>query len=79
MKFTHDVAVVVWDDAVRHSDGSKSPVHQPERQTLVGWLLRYDTSGISVASEYNEEDGSWRDENFIPAGMIVSVHVYEVR
>lgn len=47
--------------------------HQPATAYTVGWLLRDDATGISLANEYFEEDETWRGMTFIPRGMILSV------
>lgn len=47
--------------------------HRPMVMDTVGWLLREDQEGISMANEYCPEDKTWRGVNFIPRGMIVEV------
>lgn len=73
--YRHDMYVVVWDDSQQHSDGhAKAPVHAPARQVRIGWLVKNDHNGVTVASEYNNDDpDSVRDEHFIPEGNIVSI------
>lgn len=78
MAYTYPIAVVTWLDAVEHSDGSVAPRHAAATQITCGWLLRYDDKGVSIAFEYSDDDGSWRGEAFIPAGMIVSVYEISV-
>lgn len=65
--------IVVWKDAVDHGDGSERPTHKPHTQICIGWLLQYDDDGVSVAYEYNEITGAWRNEVFIPDSLIESV------
>lgn len=72
-RYLYRQAVIVWHDAVEHSDGSGAPRHRPAEQTAIGWILRHDDEGISFAGEYNQKDGTWRNENFIPGGMIIKV------
>jgi hypothetical protein len=69
-----ELVVVTWNDAVEHPDGEREPRHEPAVQITAGFLLKRDRRGISIATELNDDDGTgWRGENFIPAGMIVSV------
>lgn len=73
MSFRREAYVIVWDDSVQHSDGSGKARHIPARQVRIGWMIEHDEHGITVASEYNNDDDTWRDEHFIPCGMIVSI------
>lgn len=73
MSYDMPVYVVVWDDSVEHSDGAGRAVHKPARQVRVGWMVQHDGQGITVASEYSHDDGTWRGEHFIPNAMIVSI------
>lgn len=68
--------VIRWLDAVNHGDGEGLPRHRPAAQQAIGWLLKYDSEGISYCSEYSEDDGSWRDEVFIRNADIISVHEF---
>lgn len=70
MSYPFRIAVVSWDDAVSHSDGSGRPQHKPARQITIGWLLQFDDVGVSIAYEYGEDDQSWREEQFIPAPLV---------
>lgn len=61
-----------WLDA-HGSDGTISAHeidHKPYQFTTVGYLLRSDEVGVSLASEMGE-DGKYRDITFIPRAMIV--------
>lgn len=71
--YPYPIVVVHWDDAVDRGDGDRAPRHEPARQVMVGWMLQYDEDGISIAYEYGEDGSDWRNEVFIPAGMIVQV------
>lgn len=70
--------VVVWDDA--HATAA-TPVsvtdlgHRPLVMKSVGWLLRDDQVGVSVATETYMDDGMiyYRGHTFIPRGMIKTV------
>ena len=73
MAYTYPIVVVTWHDAVQHSDGGGAPRHQAATQITVGWLLQNDDKGVSLAFEYSDDDGSWRDEAFVPAGMVIDV------
>lgn len=64
---------VVWDDA--HGDSvmfdEHDVQHKPYRFTSVGFLVRSDEVGISIAGEIGE-DGRLRDHAFIPRAMVVT-------
>lgn len=77
MTYKYPLVVVHWDDAVDRGDGESTPVHKPARQICLGWLLQYDSAGVSIAYEYSEEDDRWRNETFIPSGMIVAIDFVE--
>jgi hypothetical protein len=76
--YEYPVVVVQWDDAVEYPDSDLKPRHIPVRLITVGWLLAYDDEGISIASEYSEDGSGWRNEVFIPVGMIDSVTELEL-
>jgi hypothetical protein len=75
MKYDYPIAVVTWLDACTHNDGDGPPRHEPMRQVTAGWLLKRDRKGVSIAFEYNDSDNTYRDEQFIPAGMVESVRI----
>lgn len=63
---------VVWLDA-HGSDGTifaHEVDHKPYTFTTVGYLIRSDEIGVSIASERGE-DGKFRDITFIPRLMVV--------
>jgi hypothetical protein len=69
--------IVVWDDA--HGSATTDVTiedldHKPIVMTTVGWLLRQDERGISVANERCEEGGKtvYRGHTFIPRAMVRS-------
>jgi hypothetical protein len=69
--------VVVWDDA--HGSSTTDVTiedldHKPLVMTTVGWLLREDERGISVANERCEEGGKmvYRGHTFVPKAMVRS-------
>lgn len=62
---------VTWNDA-HGSDGTISAHevdHKPYVYTSIGFLVRSDEVGVSVAAEQGE-DGKFRDITFIPRKMI---------
>ena len=72
------LVTVKWNDA--HGAGRPTDYynadeipHRPMVMDTVGWLLRDDDTGVSVACEYCAEDKTWRGVAFIPRGMVVSV------
>jgi hypothetical protein len=73
----HSVAIVVWDDA--HGSATKDVTekelpHGPVTMTTMGWILREDDIGISIACERFGDEGVdyYRGHTFIPHGLIKS-------
>ncbi len=69
------LVIVKWNDA--HAGGHEqydiaSVPHAPMVIQTIGWLLREDEAGISVASELLDS-GNYRSYTFVPKGMVVSV------
>lgn len=63
---------VEWEDA-HGSDGTISAHeidHRPYVFTTVGFLVRSDEVGVSVASEQGQ-DGKFRDITFVPRKMVL--------
>ena len=63
---------VTWNDA-HGSDGTISAHevdHKPYVYTSVGYQVRSDAIGVSIAAE-RSEDGKFRDITFIPRELIV--------
>ena len=68
----HQISGCTWNDA-HGSDGTISVHeidHKPYVYTTVGYLLRSDEIGVSIAFE-KSEDGKFRDITFIPRAMII--------
>ena len=69
------LVIVEWNDAVNwDSPVSLSDVtgcHRPEVVQTLGWVLKDDEVGISLATEYYDE--SYRGRSFIPRAMIITV------
>ena len=66
------LACVIWDDA-HGSTVSFDEIemeHKPYRFTSVGFLVRSNEIGVSLAGEIGE-DGRYRDHEFIPRPMVV--------
>ena len=67
---------VVWHDAHAAQGSAMYAEHEIPHKALVvttiGWLLRQDAEGVSVANEYCE-DATFRGYTFIPSGMIQTV------
>lgn len=74
--YQYPIVVIHWDDAVDHGDGENVPLHAPAKQVCIGWLLKQDETGVSIAFEYGENN-SWRNETFIPAGMITQIDLLD--
>lgn len=75
------IAIVVWDDA--HGSATKDVTekqlpHEPVKMTTMGWLLREDATGVSLANELFVEEGvNWyRGHTFIPKAMVRSVQKF---
>lgn len=70
------LVMVTWSDAHGH-DGyyDADADHKPVKMFTIGWLVKEDASGISLACERHKEGRVWRYRGgtFIPAGMIVKV------
>lgn len=74
---TPDLVIVTWNDAC----GSTTKVydeardHQATVMQTVGWLLKADHQGVSIACESYIEEGiaQWRGHTFIPLGMLIEV------
>lgn len=73
-----DLVIVTWLDAVQHADGEVAPRHKPHTMRTCGWLLRRDRMGVSLACEMCPTDDTWRNENFIPAGMVKGVELIKL-
>jgi hypothetical protein len=74
----HPIVIIVWDDA--HGTATKDVTenelpHKPVTMTTLGWLLREDEAGVSVACERYSEDlvDYYRGHTFIPHAMVKSV------
>lgn len=74
MSQNRPLVIVTWIDAVQHGEGDTAAKHKGVAMVTIGWKLKYDDRGISLIQEYmkNSTD-EWRNENFIPSGMILEV------
>jgi hypothetical protein len=65
----------VWDDAWTNENAVSlqdvGHTHKPEVITTLGWLLKQDDTGVSLANEFYAE--TYRGRTFIPAPMIKSI------
>ena len=69
------IVCVAWEDAHGSIATAYSEHEIPHASVVIltiGWLLRQDEVGISVANEYCG-DGTWRGVTFVPHGMMQSV------
>jgi len=74
---TLPLVVVEWDDAwadavATVTEKDVGETHHAEVIVTIGWLLKQDEKGISIACE-RCGDGSYRGRSFIPHGMVRSV------
>ena len=65
-----------WTDS--HGGGNEqydasSVPHAPLIVETVGWLLRDDQAGVSVASEFIPETTNYRAYTFVPRGMVLEM------
>lgn len=72
------LVLVTWNDAwvrgeepVTMADVAAS--HKPMVIHTLGWLLRDDEMGVSIANENYAEDATYRGRTFIPRVMVESV------
>lgn len=77
MRNSH-IVIVVWDDAhgSAHREVTEDDMpHRPLVMQTIGWLLRQDELGISIANEYcsDAESACYRGHTFVPIGLIRSV------
>ena len=74
------LVILSWNDA--HTDTNEfslselEEIHKPWKIETVGWLLREDTKGISLANEKTGTD-TYRGYTFVPLGMVISVKPYK--
>jgi hypothetical protein len=40
----------------------------------VGWLLKEDGHGVSIGSEWIEDEQVYRNTTFVPSSLVVSIH-----
>ena len=72
--------ILVWNDANSSSvevitEENVMQYHVPETMNTVGWLLRDDEIGVSVANETYYETGKprWRGHTFVPRALVLDV------
>jgi len=73
------LVIVHWLDAWTNELGvtveDVGATHKPMPVQTIGWLLKEDETGISLANEYFD-DGSYRGRTFIPRSLVVKVTPY---
>lgn len=75
---------VTWLDAFGEVDKTIFSEHEISHAPLilesVGWLLKEDEEGVTIAMDCNpSEDFTYRNVGFIPAQMITSIDTLYVR
>ena len=72
--------VVVWDDAHGNQEmfDATTMEHKPYRFTAVGFLVRSDEIGISLAREIGD-DGRFRDHEFVPRVLVVEEYMLPLK
>lgn len=74
MKKGHPIAIVDWFDASMQK-GPMLPEEMRPFITLrtVGWLVRADNKVVTVAMDFHEEDGTYRDIAHIPRVNVLRI------
>jgi len=75
------LVLVSWNDAWIDGTDPVNPAdvaasHKPKVIHTLGWLLRDDDVGVSLANENYDEDTTYRGRTFIPRAMIQSVSAF---
>ena len=71
------LVAVLWNDAhgtaaVPVDEGTVHEHHKPVQLVTIGWPLRWDEEGISLANEI-DEDGEYRGHTFILRSMVADI------
>jgi hypothetical protein len=68
------VVQVTWEDAQGESGWKATGdiVHEPDRITSVGWLVKRDDVGVTICQSFNR-DGRIADTLFVPAAYVRTV------
>jgi hypothetical protein len=69
---------VTWHDAVLRPEFNDSShiAHRPEILHSCGFLLKSDRTGVSLCTDYAPSDGTFREQSFIPRGMIIAQKIF---
>ena len=72
------LVVVTWNDAcVDGTDpvnvADAAATHHPKVIVTLGWVLKQDDAGISIANEHYADEGTYRGRTFIPKAMVKSI------
>lgn len=74
------LVVVEWNDAWIKEAGvtleDVGATHVPTVVTTIGWMMKDDEVGISLANEFY--DDTYRGRTFIPRGMVKTVTPYRL-
>jgi hypothetical protein len=67
------VVIIEWNDAVlRHDLNDTSVVlHEPVVLQSCGFLLQSDKDGVTFATDYEPINETYREQSFIPRGMVI--------
>jgi hypothetical protein len=69
------LALVRWQDA--HSDGGQHAESDIAHEALIvhtiGYVLRDDDKGVSIAAEFIPESDNYRAITFIPRALVLAV------
>lgn len=85
MDSKRQLVIVDWLDAWQDQDNFATAhgiaaTHEPMPVQTIGWLIKEDDVGVSVANEQSTQDGHdvFRGRTFIPRAMIKSVTLFNL-
>lgn len=80
---TLPLVVVEWNDAWVDGTDPVSPAdvaatHKPKVVITMGWVLKDDEQGISLANEHYAGEDTYRGRTFIPRVMVKNVTPFKL-
>jgi hypothetical protein len=75
------VVLVKWNDAVLRSEENDTSkiVHKPCVLFSAGILLKSDKKGVTLATDFDPVGKTYREQSFIPRGMIVEEKAVQIK
>ena len=74
MKLPYPMVLVVWEDAHCSTDMGKEEEHSPVLTYTVGFQIKRDGVGVTIAQDCYKGGKEYRVWSFIPRKMIVSIN-----